>query len=547
MSLKKEEKMSGFFQKMWVLLIFILCHVCIAQQDNGNHFEKTWAAPDSLYTGHWGELGVYAEEGLDIDQNGKREFVIYDHIIGFVRYDHLQVWEARGDNDFQLAWQVRYDDYQSQNQQGHGLTVADIDFDGKKEVWIATEGKIYIYEWDGTTFESGGGLPSEPTQTLYTVLDTEGKSCIRQLRIANLDADPELEFFMGYSYTAGIYCVIGSLVDSDLSNPEWKIEYADDFEPWKVGGMTIDDFDGDGNMEIFTCHPQDESVTRLYESDGADNYVVKFTTTASTLALVPSFDDAVADPVFHDFDGDGKNEMVIADIHGKVFIITHDASNGFTDFGSSAWSYLMNLPDVKSHGFVRSGILADLDQDGKDDIYYNDMTAKAVLDLEYQSGPVTDPASWHAYKIYTGHPLIIGYISPAWDLDGDGKQELVIAGSGEPTENLQVIENQDATSVRTQIASTPDRFIVEQNYPNPFNPGTNIQYSIANPGTVEIRIFNMIGEEVLGFETTHDTPGMFTYHWDGRDITGTRVPSGMYLYRITHDGISLNKKMILQK
>jgi hypothetical protein len=529
-----------YFKIILSIIVLISFQICFAQTDNGNNFVKTWAADNTDYTGYWGELGVYAEEGLDIDQNGKKEFIIYDHKIGFIRYDNLQIWEAQGDNDFQLVWQARYDDYQTQMEQGHGLTVADIDFDGNKEVWIATEGSIYIYEWDGTTFESGGGLPQEPTQTLFPIVDNAAEANIRQLRVANLDADPELEIFMGYSFTNGIYCVIGSLPNSDLSNPDWKVEFADDFIPWYVGGININDFDGDGNMEIFTCHIQDESVTRLYESNGADTYEVKFTTEQGTLTLEPLFDDAIADPVFYDFDGDGKNELLIGDIHGKVFIITQDASNGFTDFGSSAWSYLLTLPGVQNNGFLRSGILADLDQDGKMDIYYNDMTAKAVIDLEYQGGPVTDPNSWIAYHIYKGHNLTIGYVHPAWDLDGDGKQELIIAASGEQNENLQVIENQDVTFVQNKISAVTSEYKLHQNYPNPFNASTDISFYVAEPGIVRLEIFSLLGSHISTL--IHEQLDVGNHHV--RFDAGS-LPSGVYLYQLSSNKFTQQKKMLL--
>jgi len=530
-----------------LFLIFGFVVFSYPQQDNGNHFEKTWAADISQFKGDWGEIGVYAEEGLDIDKNGKREFIVYDHVKGLPRFDRLQVWEARGDNDFWLAWEVRFNDWQTQLEQGHGLTVADLDFDGNQEVLIATEGVIYIYESDGTTFEAGGGLPTEPTQTLWPIQDNAGQSNIRQLRVANLDSDPELEIFMGYTFTSGLFCVIGSLPGSDLSNPDWKFEFADDF-PYYVGGVNINDFDGDGNMEIFVCHVQDAPVTRLYENTGPDSYEVKFTTLAEDLALQPSFDDAIADPVFYDFDGDGKKELLIADIHGKVFIITYDASNGFTDFGPSAWTYLLLLPDVQPNGFVRTGILNDLDQDGKPDIYYNDMTAKAVLDLEYQGGPVTDPNSWLAYEIYKGHPLIIGYIYPAGDLDGDGQEELVIAASAEPNGNLQVIESTDTPSfVSEKFDQTPTNFVLYQNYPNPFsayggNPSTNIEYELHRSGHVKLEVFSVLGERVATLVDEYQTHGLHKIKFDANQLSNQ-----IYIYRLTTDKVVEQRKMILLK
>ncbi len=538
-----EKKMKIICLKVLTIVTLVLsAQLCFGQTDNGNHFVKTWQADKSVFQGSWGEIGVYAEEGLDLDKDGKYEFIVYDHYISFQKYDRLQVWEARGDNDFYLAWEVKYNDTSTQKEQGHGLTVADIDFDGNKEVWIATEAKVYAYEANGTTFESGGGLPKTPDQTLLTIQDNSGAANIRQLRIANLDSDPELEIFMGYTFSNGLYCTIGSLPGSDLSAPDWKLEFADDFSPWKVGGVNINDFDGDGNMEIFTINQQDESITRLYESSGADVYDIKFTTTQGTLTFLPTFDDAIADPVFYDFDGDGKKELVIADIHGKVFIITHDASKGFTDLGTAAWKYLLLLPGVAENGFVRSGIAADLDQDGKMDIYYNDMTAKAVLDLEYQGGPVNEPNSWKATQIYTGHKLVIGYISPAGDLDGDGKKELVIAANGEANGNLQVIENQDATFVRDGRSAVVQDFQLLQNYPNPFNAETVIKYHLSKSAQVTLAIYNTNGQQIATLVEQVRDAGMHQTTWQTRGLS-----SGIYFCKMQADDYVEIKKLIFQQ
>jgi hypothetical protein len=523
------------------VILHLSCLTCFAT-DNGNHFVKTWQADKSVFQGSWGEIGVWAEDGLDLDKDGKREFIVYDHYLAFQKWDRLQVWEAKGDNDFYLAWEVKYMDTQTQKEQGHGLTVADIDFDGNKEIWIATEAKVYAYEADGTTFESGGGLPKTPAQTLLTIQDNSGAANIRVLKIANLDSDPELEIFMGYTFSNGLFCTIGSLPNSNISSLDWKLEFADDFSPWKVGGVNINDFDGDGKMEIFACNQQDESITRLYESNGADTYDIKFETTQGTLTFLPTFDDAIADPVFYDFDGDNKKELVIGDIHGKVFIITYDASKGFTDLGSSAWTYLLKLPGVAENGFVRSGIAADLDQDGKMDIYYNDMTAKAVLDLEYQGGPVTDPNSWKAYQIYTGHKLVIGYISPAGDLDGDGKQELVIAANGEQNGNLQVIENQDATSVKDNRPAITESFQLLQNYPNPFNSDTIFKYNLKKSEQVTLKIYNISGQEIETVIDETQGTGSHQIAWHAKGLS-----SGIYFYRLQAGDFSEIKKLIFQQ
>ena len=534
----------------------LILHISLfAQQDNGNLFELTWKADLSQHKGDFSEMGTYAPEGLDIDQDGYREFLVYDHAqIIFEKKGRLQLWENVGNDDFQLVWEQEYPDYESKNNPGAGLTVTDLDKDDKQEILIAVENSIYIYEWDGTTFESGAGLPDEPTKTLNMILDNVGQAIIRSLIVKNLDPDPDLEIFMGYGYNQGLYCVIGSLPGSDLSASDWKLEFADDFLSvetdlgggYRVGGVVIDDFDGDGKMEIFTSHWQDVSATRVYENDGIDTYVVKHTNLPETLVLYPPFDGAFANPIFHDFDGDGDSEFVISDIHGHIFLITKEASNNFEDFGPSAWTYLMNWPTVPDGGFIRSGYMGDLDQDGKPDIYYNDYRAQAVLDLEYQGGLITDTNSWIPYEIYQMPGRRFGKVGPAGDLDGDGLGELVCNMGGlRGGQNLMILESQHmASSVSQKKLEIPGGYSLHQNYPNPFNPTTTISYSLNRTTNVSLMIFDLTGKEVTTLVKARQAASRYSVNWDGRDSQGKLVPTGIYIYRIVTDDFAQSKKMV---
>jgi|GEM_PF-1022716 len=537
---------------LWGLLLFAPVFVATGQ-DNGNLFQKTWGANESVFKGDWGELAAYAPEGLDIDQDNHREFIVYDHVTGvFFPEDRLQLWENKGDNDFYLAWEHKYTDVKSQFQPGHAIAVADLDFDGKREVLIVTGSVLYIYEWNGTAFEAGAGLPQEPTCRFEPYQDNSGTCPIRQLRVVNLDEDPEPELFFGYSTNVGMYVSIASLANRDFANPEWKDEYADPFsiqDGWRVGGVAIDDFDRDGKMEMFTTNWQDAPTTRLYENDGNDNYAVKFTTLPSTLILDPSYDDSYANPIFHDFDGDGDSEFVITDIHGKMFVITKQASNNFEDFGPSAWTYVMTFPEVLMNGFVRSGFLHDLDQDGKPDIYYNDKGAVGkggVYDLEYQGGPVTSPDSWKVYKIYDndGHLSVAGEVYPAGDLDGDGRGELVIVAWSNQPQDLVVIESLDKPSPveRKNQQHLAEDFVLQQNYPNPFNSTTRIDYDLPRAAWVHMTIYSLTGQPVATLVDERQSAGRHTVFFDAN-----RLAAGIYTCRIVADGWTEQKKMLYLK
>ena len=88
---------------------------------------------------------------------------------------------------------------------------------------------------------------------------------------------------------------------------------------------------------------------------------------------------------------------------------------------------------------------------------------------------------------------------------------------------------------------------LENAYPNPFNPNTSIRYQIKAPGKVKIDIYNLKGQKVRSFENSHAAAGFYQINWDGRDSFGNSVSSGVYQYKMSSEGYSSSKKMVLKK
>jgi hypothetical protein len=81
-----------------------------------------------------------------------------------------------------------------------------------------------------------------------------------------------------------------------------------------------------------------------------------------------------------------------------------------------------------------------------------------------------------------------------------------------------------------QEVEAPVRFALEQNFPNPFNPSTNIKYSLPVDADVELRIFNILGQEVKTLVDQISKAGFYNVEWDGKDNLNQRVASGIYIY-----------------
>jgi hypothetical protein len=86
-----------------------------------------------------------------------------------------------------------------------------------------------------------------------------------------------------------------------------------------------------------------------------------------------------------------------------------------------------------------------------------------------------------------------------------------------------------------------------QNHPNPFNPSTMISYELAEDGPVCLEVYNMKGQKVAILVNTSLPAGRHSIAWNGTDRYGRTVASGIYHYRLTTNGQSINRKMLLMK
>ena len=98
-----------------------------------------------------------------------------------------------------------------------------------------------------------------------------------------------------------------------------------------------------------------------------------------------------------------------------------------------------------------------------------------------------------------------------------------------------------------QQTSVPEHFELKQNYPNPFNPQTVIPYYLPKQSRVSLKIYNICGQEVKILVDEVQASGNKSISWDGTNMDNRLVNSGFYIYKLTVDGVSLYRKMLLIK
>jgi len=81
-----------------------------------------------------------------------------------------------------------------------------------------------------------------------------------------------------------------------------------------------------------------------------------------------------------------------------------------------------------------------------------------------------------------------------------------------------------------------------QNYPNPFNPSTIIRYQIPERNFITLKIYDVLGNEIATLVNEEKFIGSYAVEFDA-----SRLPSGIYFYRLQAGSFVETKKMVLIK
>ena len=184
-----------------------------------------------------------------------------------------------------------------------------------------------------------------------------------------------------------------------------------------------------------------------------------------------------------------------------------------------------DLLDIALHfGKTPEGDLARYDLDGDGDIDVDDF---AQVQAQMTGRAPGAPAAIHTLSDTLAHIK---------DLDiTDPRVQRVV----------QLLENQLA-----ELA--PKKTVLLANYPNPFNPETWIPYRLAKAADVTLTIYAINGQVVRTLALGHQTVGSYVdraraAYWDGRNMSGEHVASGVYFYHLSAGDYSATRRMVILK
>jgi hypothetical protein len=150
---------------------------------------------------------------------------------------------------------------------------------------------------------------------------------------------------------------------------------------------------------------------------------------------------------------------------------------------------------------------------------------------------------------YSGRYKPIGNLSILYDKDISGDWILKILDKKSGNEGvlnswcLQMTYN--IVGINEPVSEIPKEFKLFQNYPNPFNPATNIKYNIAKSSLVNLKIYDMLGRVVAEPVNEYQKAGVYEVQFPGN--TGSNLPSGVYVYKLSAGDFVSVKRMVLVK
>jgi len=113
------------------------------------------------------------------------------------------------------------------------------------------------------------------------------------------------------------------------------------------------------------------------------------------------------------------------------------------------------------------------------------------------------------------------------------------AGNSEIYYKQNITGNTGITRINSEI---PTEYTLGQNYPNPFNARTAIRFQLPAVSEVQVKVYDVMGREVQTLVNERLQPGTYSTQWNA-----SAYSSGVYFYRMTTDGFSETKRMLLIK
>jgi len=413
-------------------------------------------------------------------------------------------------------------------------SIYDIDKDGGEELLLGSNSILENYPGNSYLFYKKQSDSSLATQLSFIFYRVGGQQ--ENNYFGNWDGD---------NYTDWIFVdVISVLPSINIYEFNPSINYFDSVFSYDIGnnhygGFAIGDFDQDGKTEFLGGSIQGDVVS--IENNGNNSYGVNWNGSVATW-------NAYLATQTNDLDENGKEEIWIA---GAAFYngVPKTRITIFESFGNNYYYAVGRIDLVGVFPFDAFNIQSlDVDKDGKDEVMI--CIAANIIILKF-AGSTNDQKYEVYYVKQNWIPGIYYYGATMYDIDNDGKEEIIISMQNYPNTGHKlfsdIYKSDSTSSVITEFPGTPDNYLLYQNYPNPFNPSTTIRYAIPERSFVSLKVYNILGKEIKLLLDENLPSGEHTVQWDGKDDKGNTLPGGVYFIQMKAGDYRQTIKTVLLK
>ena len=368
---------------------------------------SSFVSPDSIQLQRiaevpWSRTVISTSTGLDIDQDGRREFIIKVADNGGASSARTEFYECTADNSFELVHVLELPD-PAQSVPGD---VGDADGDGLAELVLfgRVVNDFYVRLYESVSPDA------YPTELVWEIGGHVSEGFFNQngAKISETDGDGRQEVVIGGILDSVNKVVVYENDGDDSYHQTYSVDTG------MVTGQSMgvmDDLDGDGRDEILFGGLGLQDVV-AYESTGDDAYELVWSTNFDPTINVQFVVDA------GDTDNDGKKEFLAGGV--GTFKDGDSRLHVFEAIGDDDFELVTTLTRENTVEGYSDANVADVDGDGIKEILFATTWGFSI----YQS---TGDDTW--VEIWSGSAGPIESIG-AGDHDQDGKAEIIVRDGG---------------------------------------------------------------------------------------------------------------------
>lgn len=265
--------------------------------------------------------------------------------------------------------------------------------------------------------------------------------------------------------------------------------------------------------------------------------------TVADLTAPRSYRTIVDGLVAFDANADGKADLLWTysdSLTSQKFVYIHFGGSDFAERFRAKPDFVIPAPFGSGDFGNEIANAGDMNGDGDNDIVIGAYTTgqNNGLVFVYTAGKALDD-EFDAAKGQSLDGAFGSSLDGVGDINRDGYSDIIIGAPNQPWLRHQGYfgifkgDSRIPTGIaRLSTETLPSAFALLCAHPNPFKHESNIQFNLPQPAIVKIKVYSILGKEVMTLLDSEQFAGQQQVSWNGRDKNGEIIPSGIYLVRM---------------